>query len=577
MNFIRHSVVCAALCALSVVACGSDDDNPEPRNAGGGSGGGDSGGGNGGPDGGGSGGDSGRDQRLTVGGSVSGLQGSGLILQNNGGDDLAITEDGAFTFATSLAAGEAYAVTVATQPNAPNERCRVGNGSGTVETTDVTDVSIQCRTPEVPVSGLLFNGDDGSPDGGEALWITNGFSSDTIMLSSEVTRVQGRGQPSTAVVLSGEQYFFGRDSDGDVELWKTDGTPDGTVKVSTTNNAGALDTLRAADGFVFFLAEAEDGFEPWASDGTEAGTIRLREAEPGNGINPSDGVAAIGDHVLFAARDEDNGEEPWITDGTRQGTRILVDLSPGSISSSPRGFASITLVEDVDRLRTRVWFVANGVLFSTEDLTGAPDARVRRFESQRLVSSPQFRVWNNELYLLNSTNPKTLDVLRNGTLEGLGRLVGSQQCPLFRSDAFGNILLTERGLVFSIGPCIYLYDGEPDSSPEQIGVNRPRSDVLRRTYTIIELNGSILASPPPSGQPYQLLNDTFDAWIELPPGQVTTGVVGVRGDPRFTLDLFFTAFDRESGNELWKTDGTVDGTERVVDLNPGMADGIPRD
>jgi len=53
----------------------------------------------------------------TVGGNVTGLTGSGLVLQNNGGDNLAVTADGPFTFATAIAAGAPYSVTVQTQPS----------------------------------------------------------------------------------------------------------------------------------------------------------------------------------------------------------------------------------------------------------------------------------------------------------------------------------------------------------------------------------------------------------------------------------------------------------------------------
>lgn len=49
---------------------------------------------------------------FTVGGTVSGLVGTGLVLQNNGGDDLALSADGPFTFATVVGNGAAYAVTV---------------------------------------------------------------------------------------------------------------------------------------------------------------------------------------------------------------------------------------------------------------------------------------------------------------------------------------------------------------------------------------------------------------------------------------------------------------------------------
>src|SRR5262249_5016134 len=60
---------------------------------------------------------------FTVGGTVTGLAGSGLVLQNNGGDNLAVTGTGtvSFTFKTAVAKNGAYAVTVSTQPTNPTQ------------------------------------------------------------------------------------------------------------------------------------------------------------------------------------------------------------------------------------------------------------------------------------------------------------------------------------------------------------------------------------------------------------------------------------------------------------------------
>ena len=63
------------------------------------------------------------------GGTVSGLSGT-VVLQDNGGDDLSVSANGSFTFATALAAGAAYAVTVKTSPS--GQSCTVSGGSGTV-------------------------------------------------------------------------------------------------------------------------------------------------------------------------------------------------------------------------------------------------------------------------------------------------------------------------------------------------------------------------------------------------------------------------------------------------------------
>ena len=56
----------------------------------------------------------------TIGGTVSGLTGTGLVLQDNGGNNLSVSASGSFTFTTAIASGGAYSVTVLTQPTRPN-------------------------------------------------------------------------------------------------------------------------------------------------------------------------------------------------------------------------------------------------------------------------------------------------------------------------------------------------------------------------------------------------------------------------------------------------------------------------
>jgi 6-phosphogluconolactonase len=79
--------------------------------------------------------------KYTIGGTASGVTGTGLVLQNNGGDNLAVSGNGTFTFATSVTAGSSYAVTVSTPPS--GQTCAVANGSGTAN-ANVTNVSISC-------------------------------------------------------------------------------------------------------------------------------------------------------------------------------------------------------------------------------------------------------------------------------------------------------------------------------------------------------------------------------------------------------------------------------------------------
>lgn len=82
------------------------------------------------------------DEVFSIGGQVTGLACPGLVLKNNGADDLAINGDGPFTFPTLLANGQGYSVTVAAQPS--GQICTVINDSGGVLNRNVTNVQVTC-------------------------------------------------------------------------------------------------------------------------------------------------------------------------------------------------------------------------------------------------------------------------------------------------------------------------------------------------------------------------------------------------------------------------------------------------
>lgn len=89
----------------------------------------------------------------TVGGMISGLSGT-VVLQDNGGDDLTLSADGSFAFATPLAEGSSYNVTVASQP--ANQLCTITNGAGTIGSANVTSVAVTC-SPTPSVATPTFN------------------------------------------------------------------------------------------------------------------------------------------------------------------------------------------------------------------------------------------------------------------------------------------------------------------------------------------------------------------------------------------------------------------------------------
>jgi hypothetical protein len=166
----------------------------------------------------------------SVGGSVSGLSGT-VVLQDNGGDDLSVAANGAFTFATQLPTGAAYNVTVSTQP--AGQACTVSNGSGTVGTSNVMGVGVSCAAG--PTSGSDdFNRADGSLG---ANWtpIVDG----ALTISSQVAA------GTAAAGTTGDTWSaasFGSDQFSQIETTSTQLTGGQWIGAAVRAQNGGLDT-----------------------------------------------------------------------------------------------------------------------------------------------------------------------------------------------------------------------------------------------------------------------------------------------------------------------------------------------
>lgn len=138
---IRNTAV-ATVAAILCIACGSGSEGPAPA---------------GGP----------APPAYTVGGTVSGLRGSGFKIQN-GASHLSIMADGAFTFPDSLQSGASYSVSVENQPATPTQACTVANAGGTIDHANITNIEITCSTPETgrqwQTPSLLQHDDAGIQD-----------------------------------------------------------------------------------------------------------------------------------------------------------------------------------------------------------------------------------------------------------------------------------------------------------------------------------------------------------------------------------------------------------------------------
>jgi hypothetical protein len=136
----------------------------------------------------------------SIGGTVSGLVGTGLVLKDNGGDDLQIATNGPYTFPAVVKTGNPYAVTVGSQPTSPTQVCTVANGSGTVQGADVTNADVTCATSAYNVGGTVVGLSSGS-----VVLTNNGGDDKTVSANGAFTFATkvASGSPYAVAVKSG--------------------------------------------------------------------------------------------------------------------------------------------------------------------------------------------------------------------------------------------------------------------------------------------------------------------------------------------------------------------------------------
>lgn len=128
---------------------------------------------------------------FTVGGHITGLVNS-VVLRDNGGDDLTVTSNGTFAFATPIASNQTYHVTIGTQPSNPTQVCSVTQGTGTVADAPALTAQVSCTTSSFPVRVSV------SGVAGSGLKVQNG--SDVVAIPSNGTYLV------SPAVVSGTSY-----------------------------------------------------------------------------------------------------------------------------------------------------------------------------------------------------------------------------------------------------------------------------------------------------------------------------------------------------------------------------------
>jgi len=439
------------------------------------------------------------------------------------------------------------------------------------------------------------------------LWKSDGTSDGTVF----VTHVD-LGRPSEGAVFNDRLYFVTYGSSLH-RMWTTDGTSVGTVLIREEPfaNGWLPSYLQATSTSLLFIANDPDhGRELWSSDGTSAGTQMLMDIAPGATDALSDYIL-VGDTAYFTANDGTHGRELWRSDGTEAGTHLVSDIRGGSSSSEPGSLTN----------------VSGTLFFSATDSTSTPGLWKSDGTPEGTQLVKQMRVgaaanFNGTLYFGGGSSSLNLELWKSdGSSEGTllvkdinpsggskpanfqahdGLLYfqasGNGSVGLWQSDGtdLGTTLITQLpswpGPTFAlpwakVGEHTLFVTSESsfDTSIWRIDTTgfslvrqyaQPRTGVRQsqnvgtndvRVFVIDDgIHGSELWRTDGTAEGTCVL---LDLDLTPTPSNSNTGDFIAVGDT-----TFFLADDGRHGRELWRTDGTSSGTVLVKDLTPGARD-----
>ena len=138
--------------------------------------------------------------------------------------------------------------------------------------------------------------------------------------------------PTQSVTVNGTSYFAANDGVHGSELWKSDGTINGTslVKDLQPGKSGSTPTgFNVIDGHVLFFAEIDTSWYLFTTDGTAAGTtalVTVQSNDAWHGVALSSQYQIVSGKLIFTTAGGGNDADVWDSDGTQQGTALLKSI-----------------------------------------------------------------------------------------------------------------------------------------------------------------------------------------------------------------------------------------------------------
>ena len=405
------------------------------------------------------------------------------------------------------------------------------------------------------VGDLLVFASAGQP------WVTDGSTDGTFQLAAPYGATDA--QAANFEEFGSQVLFSTRDGYGNGSIWVTDGTASGTVPVGNVD--GEVYGFRILNDSQFLVLTTEN--QLWVSDGTPSGTKMLVEFD---GFDASSLFSSFGDFgtvedgiAYFRATTAGYGQQVWLTDGTVNGTRLIETDNPATASSD---FTSVHLVDG-----------RSLVVHSVNSLTQLSAVDYETGTVELLFSVGDGGVGfvgsaGDLFYFSAATDTAGRELwVSDGTASGTHMVLdinpGAGDSVPYEFGSLGNLLLftafdpvNGRELWSTDGTADGTqFLGDLDPGANYFGPSGPVeiNGVLVFTGRIGNSGYEILASDGTPGGTGLLAETVLGA--DSAYADVTNGVFGSDGY------YYFDASGEDLIYDLWRTDGTVAGTELILE------------
>ena len=401
-----------------------------------------------------------------------------------------------------------------------------------------------------------------------SLWKSDGTEIGTVVVKSDI------GIAKTLFILNNKVLVIAYNSSTYEQIiWISDGTDVGTTSFNPNyiEFAHNSEYNLVGNNLYFQGSTGAEGYELWKTDGTENGTFLVKDIHPEFDDNNIEGIVGLNDKAIFTASDSNwLGKELWISDGTENGTTLLKDINKtGNRSSNPQNYFQFNdktlFTADNGENGKELWVLESGVATMLKDIN----------VGTKYSNPSNFILFNNEVYFSASSKEKGKELWKTDGTEAGTVLVKDINPNEKDGLSSGNFVELNSKMYFfandgTSGLELWESDGSESGTKIVLNLNGLATNSIYNSNELVVFNNELFFVANDGTNGAELFkSDGTEAGTVLVKDINTSGNSNIKylNVHPYTNKLYFSAYNG-SGTHLWVSEGTANTTFGQQIKNP---------